>query len=69
MNNHITGCRHGNSTDIFDNHVFACMNENNYDNEPYFLIHVYMEINDELQLITYENYLHNRGFDTMNSPK
>ena len=69
MDNHITGCRHGNSTDVFDNHVHACKKDNNHQFEPYFLIHVFMEINDERQLITYEEYLHNRGFDTMNSPK
>ena len=38
MNNHISACRHGNSTDRFDNHVFECKRLTNYGNEPYFQI-------------------------------
>ena len=37
INNHITLCRYGTSTDKFDNHVFKCSNKNHYvANVPYF---------------------------------
>ena len=69
MNGHISGCRLGNTTDIFDNHVFKCMKDHNYHDEPFFHIYTFMSIKHEYQLTTYENYLHKRGFDTMNAPK
>ena len=36
VNNHISSCRLGISTDKFDNHVFNCRAKNNYTLEPYF---------------------------------
>ena len=65
-NNHITGCRHGNSSDKFDNHVFKCRYEHNQMSEPFFKVYVFMEIKDERLLLSYEKYLHKKGFDTMN---
>ena len=66
MNNHISSCRLGNSSDRFDNHVFHCRIKNNYTSEPFFKIYVFMEIKDERLLLSYESYLHKKGYDTMN---
>ena len=45
-NNHIS-CRHGNSSDIFDTHVFKCSKEKNIPhNEPYFKLYILMVLND-----------------------
>ena len=66
MNNHITACRHGTSTDTFDNHVFKCRIEHNIHEEPFFEIMVFMELPEERLLLTYESYLHSKGFDTLN---
>ena len=66
MNNHISSCRLGTSSDTFDNHVFKCRAENNYSLEPYFKIYAFMEIADERLLLTYESYLHKKGYDSMN---
>ena len=65
-NNHISACRSGNSTDQFDNHVHACMKKINVQNEPYFKLMVFMELNDVNKLLVYENYLHKQGHDTIN---
>ena len=66
MNNHISSCRLGTSTNIFDNHVFNCR-KYNQPSGPYFKIYAFMEIKNENLLLTYESYLHKKGFDTMNS--
>ena len=67
MNNHITACRYGTSTDKFDNHVFKCINKNDHvAKEPYFKIYAFMTVNNENKLLCYESYLHKMGFDTMN---
>ena len=64
MNNHISACRLGSSSDKFDNHVFMC--NNNKENKPYFTIYVMMELNDVDKLLVYEHYLHPNGHDTIN---
>ena len=66
MNNHITGCRHGDSSDIFDNHVFKCRLGINMHEEPYFKILAFIELSEERLLLAYESYFHSRGFDTLN---
>ena len=67
MNNHITACRYGTSSDKFDNHVFICSNKNEHvTKEPYFKVYAFMTVNNENKLLCYESYLHRMGFDTMN---
>ena len=56
MNNHISACRLGNSTDLFD--------KNNP--EPYFTFSVFMELNDINKLLVYEKHLQRNGRDTIN---
>ena len=69
MNNHITACRLGGSTDVFDNHVFECKkNSENPDKEPYFHIYAFMTVKRRESLLTYENHLHRKGFDSLNGP-
>ena len=66
-NNHITGCRHGTSTDMFDNHVYLCSKNNNMPLcEPFFKLNVFMVVNDYNKLRNYETKLHSQGHDTMN---
>ena len=67
MNNHITACCYGTSTNKFDNHVFKCINKNDHvAKEPYFKVYAFMTVNNENKLLCYESYLHKMGFDTMN---
>ena len=48
MNNHITFCRLGGSSDLFDNHVFECkQNSSNPDEEPYFHVYAFMTVKEE----------------------
>ena len=49
MNNHITSCRLGGSTDKFDNHVFYCMQ--NQKQEPFFGILTFMKLADEQNFV------------------
>ena len=66
MNNHISDCRTGNSTDRFDLHVHDCIRKHNRREEPFFQIFIFMTVHHENMLITYEKYLHHKQFDTMN---
>ena len=65
-NVHITSCRHGNTTDKFDSHVFNCKKK---DIEPYFKLYIMIEVNDIDKLLVYEDYFHKRGMDTLNRNK
>ena len=66
-NNHITGCRLGNSSDRFDNHVFKCAKERNLQLiEPYFKMYMFMALRDYNKLRNYESKLHAERHDTMN---
>ena len=65
-NNHITCCRHGTGSNLFDNHVFECGTKNGCLKEPYFKVYAYMKFSTVEKLLTYERYLHRRGFDTIN---
>ena len=66
MNVHKSSANLGNSTNIFDNHVFRCKRTNNYTKEPLFYIFAFMSVKDEKLLIPYERYIHNCGHDSMN---
>ena len=66
-NNHISCCRLGTGTNIFDKHVYACKAGKNV-SEPYFELYAFMVVKDENSLRTYEQFLHNKGYDTMNKP-
>ena len=64
-NNHRSGCRNGKSSDIFDNHVFACHRAQGLSlQEPYFLLYVLMACSDYNKLINIERKLHLKGHDT-----
>ena len=64
--NHISSCGLGDSSDRFDNHVFACKKDKN---EPHFKLYILMEVNDYDKLLVYEDYCQKRGFDTLNRDK
>ena len=64
-NNHISSCRHGTSTDIFDNHVYSCAKSRGLPHtEPYFIMFVFMVCNDYNKLLNIERKLHLQGHDT-----
>ena len=57
MNNHITACCYGTSTNKFENHVFKCSNKNKHvGKEPYFKVYAFMTVNNENKLLHYESY-------------
>ena len=62
-NNHISGCRTGRSTDIFDLHV---LNYKKSHKDPFFKLYVFMELMDEKLLDSYERYVHENLHDTTN---
>ena len=66
LNNHISDCRTGRTTDVFDIHVHKCGTNNNCLNEPFFKVYAFMKLSKPDKLITYERYLHSKRFDTMN---
>ena len=65
-NNHISACRHGNSTDDFDNHVHNCSSGMPLV-EPYFKLYAFMKLSNYKNLRNYERKLHLEGHDTINS--
>ena len=62
-NQHISSCRTGKGTDIFDQHVFSCNTKPH--KEPYFKLYLMMT-SDEHSLLTYESHFHRLRYDTMN---
>ena len=66
MNNHISECRSGNTSDIFDRHVFKCKEINDINQEPHSQIFAFMTVSTENLLIPYQSYLHSKKFDTLN---
>ena len=77
VNNHISCCRHGTGTDLFDLHVHECAkkhsvtttNENQKSlSEPYFKLYVFMAISNYAALRNHERRLHLLGYDTINNP-
>ena len=67
-NVHISSCRLGTGTDVFDKHVFKCNNGRKPDG-PFFKVWIMMELDDFSKLITYENHFHRLGYDTINYGK
>ena len=66
-NNHITSCRNGTGSDIFDKHVFNCFkNASKEAIEPYFSLFVFMELSDYNKLRNFEKKFHMQGHDTIN---
>ena len=65
MNNHISSCHNGTSTNKFDNHVFKCFKPKEL-KEPYFKIFALVKLSSESLLLTYESYFHHHGYDTLN---
>ena len=68
VNNHRSDCRSGKTTDIFDLHVHSCIKKNKVKSEPFFHVQAFMTVKEEHMLLTYESYLHNKGFDTISKP-
>ena len=66
INNHRSDCRSGSTSDVFDLHVHTCIKKNKVKSEPYFHVQAFMTVKEEHMLLTYESYLHNKGFDTIN---
>ena len=69
MNNHISDCKSGDTSDKFDLHVHECMKKHNNFSKPYFKIYVYLEVSHPKFLIPYEDHLHTRNFDTISKRK
>ena len=68
-NNHMTGCRCGNGTDDFDNHMFKFANERILPLvEPFLRAYIYMVLKDHNMLLNTERRLHLKCFDTINNP-
>ena len=60
MNNHITACRYGTSTDTFDNHVFQCSNKNEcVTKEPYFDVSAFINNENEFSITKMNCYVMN----------
>ena len=66
MNNHISSCRTGETSDLFDQHVFICKDSSPYPEEPFFKINIFMEVSHTSLLLPYESHLHKKKLDTMN---
>ena len=67
-NNHITGSRHGTTTNLFDQHNFECPREQGIQpTEPFFKLYVFMTTNDYSKLLAMERNLHLQNHDTINS--
>ena len=70
-NNHMSSCRLGNGTDLFDLHVYECARKHQQTAviyEPYFKLYVMMELSDYNSLRNHERRLHLQGHDTTNNP-
>ena len=67
MNNHITACHYGTSTDKFDNYVFKFSNKDKHVAKEFcFKIYVFMTVNNKNKLLCYESCSHKMGFNTIN---
>ena len=75
MNNHISECGSGATSDLFDLHVHQCMKDHGAPMhegrfiQPYFKVYVYFEVSEPKLLIPYEDHLHSKNFDTINNGK
>ena len=68
LNDHITKCRTGNGTNKFDKHVHECGKKHGNLKAPYFKVYAFMKLSSRDLLISYENYFHRNGYDSMNCP-
>ena len=67
-NNHISGSRHGSTTNLFDQHNYKCPEDLGMERkEPYFKLYVFMVLNNYSKLHSHERRLHLDGHDTINS--
>ena len=67
-NNHISGSRHGNTSNLFDQHNYSCSRKLGLEpTEPYFKLYVFMTLNDYSKLRAQERHLHLQNHDTINS--
>ena len=68
INCHISESLSGNTTNIFDRHVYNCRKNlvKERFQEPFFILYVFMEVFDEKLLLPYESHLHKQKVDTMN---
>ena len=68
-NNHISSCRTGNGTNLFDLHVHSCAKKQKKELvEPFFKLFAFMELTDYNALRNHERRLHLQGHDTINKP-
>ena len=65
-NDHITKCRKGKSTNLFDIHVYNCP-QRTVSDEPFFKAYIFMVLKDYNKLLNMERQLHLAGHDTLNS--
>ena len=69
MNTHISCCKLGTGTDLFDKHVFECRKKHPNSTEPWFQIYVFYTVKDPNMLDIHEKHLHRLGLDTLNAPR
>ena len=67
LNNHISDCNTGRTSDIFDLHVHNCGIRNHCLKPPFFKVFAYMKLSSPDKLLSYEKYLHNKNFATIKS--
>ena len=66
-NNHISCCRKGTGSDVFDMHVYECSRKMGKEPvEPFFKLYVFMELTDYQKLRNHEKKLQLQGHDTIN---
>ena len=65
LNNHISDCRTGNTTDVFDLHVHTCGKPSKNLVEPYFKVHAYMALSSRDKLLQYEKEFQKRNYATI----
>jgi hypothetical protein len=65
VNNHISECASGNTTDVFDLHCHQCGAHRK--EQPYFKIRAFMKLETPDKLLTYEKLFHERKYATINS--
>ena len=67
INNHISDCETGRTSDVFDLHVHECGIKNNNLVPPYFKIRAFMKLSKPDKLLTYESIFHRRKYATINT--
>ena len=56
LNNHVSSCRTGETSDIFDKHVFSCGTANNCLREPFCKAYAFLVLRDADKLINGEDF-------------